>query len=338
MKSSDLKVIAIILSVALLFTIITSNAVSIASVVMLAKGGSGATQQVQQSATGNGGTATTPDASAGTNNGGTATTPDANAGTNNGGTATTPDANAGTNNGGTATTPDANAGTNNGGTATNNGGTANNGAANNGGASGDKQMSKTEILDIYRNAAKQVKSGKAGFSRKTWQKVQSIDLGAASAVVQPIIEKFMTTEEEAEVRTYAAKDAKEKMPVSTFTDGDVKSATVETKGNNYVVTIIMNDEQSPAKGGATGVAAIAGYEILYMEDVKKEITNLGLDVSNESMNYVAFKTVAEITKDGKFVSIRQECDGQLAASIKLGFTINAKGVLQFNVHYTDFKY
>ena len=38
MKNSDMKVIAIILSIALFFTIVTSNAVSIASVVFLAKG------------------------------------------------------------------------------------------------------------------------------------------------------------------------------------------------------------------------------------------------------------------------------------------------------------
>ena len=39
MKNSDMKVIAIILSIALFFTIVTSNVVSIASVVYLAKGG-----------------------------------------------------------------------------------------------------------------------------------------------------------------------------------------------------------------------------------------------------------------------------------------------------------
>ena len=37
MKNSDMKIIAIILSIALFFTIVTSNAVSIASVVFLAK-------------------------------------------------------------------------------------------------------------------------------------------------------------------------------------------------------------------------------------------------------------------------------------------------------------
>ena len=73
MKSSDLKVVAIILSIALFFTIITSNAVSIASVVILAKGGSGATVQTGGTAQGGTvqqGTVTTP-------GGTTSTTPDA---------------------------------------------------------------------------------------------------------------------------------------------------------------------------------------------------------------------------------------------------------------------
>ena len=64
MKSSDLKVVAIILSIALFFTIITSNAVSIASVVILAKGGTGAGVQTVAPGTGDvqqqPGTQTTP--------------------------------------------------------------------------------------------------------------------------------------------------------------------------------------------------------------------------------------------------------------------------------------
>ena len=75
MKSSDLKVVAIILSIALFFTIITSNAVSIASVVILAKGGTGAVQTV---APGTGavqqGTSTTPGGTVSTTPGGTTST------------------------------------------------------------------------------------------------------------------------------------------------------------------------------------------------------------------------------------------------------------------------
>ncbi|MDO4397902.1 MAG: hypothetical protein Q4C21_05775, partial [Oscillospiraceae bacterium] len=60
MKSSDLKVVAIILAIALFFTIVTSNAVSIASVVLLAKGDNGSTI-VDNGNNGNNGGNTKPD-------------------------------------------------------------------------------------------------------------------------------------------------------------------------------------------------------------------------------------------------------------------------------------
>ncbi len=332
MKNSDMKIIAIILAVALFFTIITSNAVSVASVILLAKNGTAATD-APATDEGNGGSASTGSTSTGSASTGSAAT---------GSTGSTGSTATGSTGSTGSTSTDSTAAGNTGSTGSTStdapaAGDADK-PADNAGAAGQAEMSKTQILDLYRNAAKSVRNGKAGFSRKTWQKIQSIDLGAASSLVQPIIEKFMTTEEEATVKTYPAEEAKDKMPVSTFTDGDVQSATVETKGNNYVVTIVMNDEQSPPKDGTVGVAAIAGYEILYMEDVKKEVENLGLDVKNESINYKAFRTVAEITKDGKFVSIRQDCDGDLAATVKVLVDVNAKGVLQFNTHYTDFVY
>ena len=111
MKSSDLKVVAIILSIALFFTIITSNAVSIASVVILAKGGTGTTVVQDGTATTPGGTtSTTPGGTVSTTPGGTtSTTPGGTTSTTPGGTQTTPDAtqpNGGNTN--TQTTPDAN--------------------------------------------------------------------------------------------------------------------------------------------------------------------------------------------------------------------------------------
>ena len=101
MKSSDLKVVAIILSIALFFTIITSNAVSIASVVILAKGGSGTGAGVQTVAPGTGdqqGTQTTP-------GGTTSTTPGDTSSTTPGGTtSTTPGDTTSTTPGGTTST------------------------------------------------------------------------------------------------------------------------------------------------------------------------------------------------------------------------------------------
>ncbi len=331
MKNSDMKIIAIILSIALFFTIVTSNAVSIASVVFLAKG---ETVQNGSSNTTGGSDASTP-----VDNGGSgATTPVDNGGSN----ATTPVDNGGSN----ATTPADNGGSNASTPATNGGSNAstpaNNGSGSNGGATSNNATDKTaELVKQYTDAAKAVKAGKAGFSRKTWQAIQEVNLGSLGDKLLPIIQKFMTTEEEATVKTFTKAEAKDKMPASTFTVADVASATSTAKGNNTVITIILKDEQSPTKDAPTGVAAAAGHEILYMEDVKKEISEnySFIKLSNESMTYKGFKIVAEVTKDGKLVDVMMSCPGYLAATVSVAIvTLNADGILNFYSHYSNFKY
>ena len=98
MKTSELKIIAVILAVALVFTVIASNAVSVASIVFLAKNdiaGAPAEQQQAQPQQQQQGTVTTP-------NGNQSTTPDATQPSGNNGAATTPDANKPADNGATA--------------------------------------------------------------------------------------------------------------------------------------------------------------------------------------------------------------------------------------------
>ncbi len=329
MKNSDMKIIAIILSIALFFTIVTSNAVSIASVVLLALDkGTTTTDAPAANAGTPGSTATGGTVSSGTTGGTTATTPDAgttggtstDAGTTGGSTATTPDA--GSQGGSTATTPDANK------------------PADNGGAAAGAN-DKAAIVKMYTDAAQKVRAGGAGFDRKTWQAIQSVELGSLGDKLLPIIESFMTKEADAAVKTYTKEDAKNKMPKSTFTAADVASATSAPKGANTLVTIIMNDEQSPVKDAPTGVAAAAGYEILYMADVKETIAkDFGfIALTNESMTYKGFKIEAEITKDGKLVDIMMSCPGHLAATVGITvITVDAKGVLEFYSHYNNFKY
>ncbi len=308
MKNSDMKVVAIILAIALFFTIITSNAVSVASVVLLAAdtvmGGddAGTDAPIQQ------GTVVTP----GQTTGGTVT-----GGTTTGGTTT-----GGTTTGGTTT-----------------GGTTTDAPAANGGTSTDAPAAgdKAANVKLYTDAAKKLKSEGSGFDRKTWQAIQSVDLGALSDTLLPIIQKFVKTEDQVDYKTKEAKD----FPASTFTEADVASATAEKKGDNTVVTIIMNDEVTPVKDTPTGVAAAAGYEILYMTDVKDTIAKdySFISLTNESMEYKGFKIVAEITPDGKFVSVEMSCPGHLAATVGVAIvTLDAKGVLEFYSSYKNFTY
>ena len=328
MKNSDMKVIAIILSIALFFTIVTSNAVSIASVVFLAKG------QTATEGTVDAGTATTPDAgTATTPNAGTATTPDA-------GTATTPDATQPAGDAGASTTPDATQPAGDAGTATPDA----NKPADNAPAADNNPIAK-DPLAAYQKATKEINTkGIAGYNKIGWQKPLKIEgLGFLDSVIVPILEKFMTTEDEAEVKVNAkgSDDAKNRMPLSNCSKGMVKSATAEKLSNgNYKVVVVMNDQVNPSYADKDGLGVMS-REFLDYKDVEKTVvedpTVSKIVKSLEGqIEYKAYTITSEMTADGKFVSITHYGIGYIKANIN--GSINATGELEFNAKYTDFKY
>ncbi len=331
MKNSDMKVIAIILSIALFFTIVTSNAVSIASVVFLAKdaattqegtvdasGDNTVTPDASTATTPSGSTATTPDA-------GTATTPDAGTATTpSGSTATTPSGSTATTpSGSTATTPDANK------------------PADNAGETADNNAIMKDPLAAYQKAAMDIhKNGSASYNKIGWQTPLKIEgLGILDGVIVPILESFMTTEDEAEVKvnTKGSDDAKNRMPISNCSKGSVKSATAEKLSNgNYKVVIVMNEQTNPSYADKDGLAVMS-REFLDYKDVEKEAANISVVKSLEGeIKYVDYTITAEMTADGKFVSITHYGIGYIKAN--LNGSINASGELEFNAKYTDFKY
>ena len=319
MKNSDMKVIAIILSIALFFTIVTSNAVSIASVVFLAKDAA----TVQEGSAGTAGDATTPDA-------GTATTPDA-------GTATTPDA-------GTATTPDAGTATPDAGTATPDANKpaddANKPADDANKPAVDNNPIMKDPFAAYSKAANAIHTkGIAGYNKIGWQTPLKIEgLGLLDSVIMPILEGFMTTEDEAEVKVNAkgSDDAKNRMPASNCDKKYIKSATAVKEGNNYKVTIVLVDFTNPSYSDPDGLQLMS-REFLDYADVEKEAKNIAIVKSLEGqIVYKDYTITAIMTADGKFESITHNGIGYIKAN--LNGSINANGELEFNAKYTDFKY
>ncbi len=250
MKNTDMKVIAIILTVALCLTVLTSNVVSIASVVILAKGSTGATVE------------------AGTNAG---TSTDANASAGNAGTQTqTPAGNSGN----TAATqaPSGNTGATqapSGNTGATQAPSGNTGATQAPAATGN--LSKDEALAMYQKAAKDIHdNGTAGYNKIGWQKPLKIEgLGLLDSIIVPILEGFMTTEDEAEVKVNekGSDDAKNRMPISNCTAGAVKSATGEKLANgNYKIVIVLNEQTNPSYADTDGLSAMS-REFLDYKDV-----------------------------------------------------------------------
>ena len=330
MKNSDMKAVAIILAIALFFTIVTSNAVSIASVIMLVKdGGAVATSDggdVQQGGNQQG---TTP-----TNNN---TTPVNNNTSNN----TTPANNNSSNN----TTP-----TNNTNTNTNTDTPANNDQPQGGNdtPAAPANAVDAEAFNFYKAACDDIiNNASAGHTRKEWQDLKSLDLGAASSVLEGVLKGFMTSEADASdtVSEKGSDDAKRRMaPCGASIDNVASASRKELPNGNYEVVIVMKDENTPPKG-SNGIASMA-TGILYMEDVLDTVQNdstvskIVKSLDKGEIIYKAYTITAEMTKDGKFVSIDHVTTGELAAtaSVVLIGQISGGGVLEFHSKWTNFVY
>ncbi len=326
MKSKDLKIIAIILAIALVFTVIVSNAVSVASIVFLAKNdiseASTETQteqtvQQQQSTvtTPSGSTSTTPSGDTGS----TATTPSGDTGS----TATTPAANAGS----TATTPDANT------SADNNSATA-------------ETWDKAKTFNFYKDAAHNMATkGNAGYDKIEWQVLENLQIGSVGSLLQPVIDNFMTTKEEAEVQVQAkgSDEAKNRFPDCTLTDlSKVVSAEKKDLANgNYEITIIMQDEDTPMNEESSFLAKVTS-SVLFWEDIERTINEdvpVVSAINSRTVNYKGYKITAEMTKDGKFVSLGHYATVDIKANAKISvFTLDIGGTLYNNCEYSNFKY
>lgn len=359
MKNSDMKVIAIILSIALFFTIVTSNAVSIASVVMLVKdngtAASGTANEGEQA--GNNGDATVDNSGNGNatvdNSGsGNATADNSTSGSGSdasgsGSGSGSTGSNASGSGSGSGASGSGNASNSNGssnGGSTNNGAANNSGSSNNAGAATGALKNGEETYNFYKKACLDIKNNAvAGFTRKEWQEVKALNLG--NDKLKDLLASFMTSEADAEEKVNAkgSDDAKNRFAPCGAPFDKVKSATCEAAGNDYMITIVMKTEVNPKKG-SNGVASMA-TGILYMEDVENTIATDGAvkilvkGLNKGEITYEDYTIKAKMTKDGKFIDLSHYVEGKIVADVALIVgSIAGDGVLAFNSHWYSFKY
>ncbi len=330
MKKSDMKAIAIILAIGLFFTVFTSNAVSVASVVLLLGNESSASNapadNTNTNPQGNNTIAT---------NGNTAVTP------SNGTANTTADnSNASSNSNTGAASADANK-------------PADNGSQN---ATADNNTNQNSAIDkealkMYQDAAKAIKNNAvAGHSKKTWQAVTEdlhLDqLESLSGRLSEMIESFMTAEADAEVLVSekGSEEAKSRFPASNCTEDSLVSVKKEESGSNYIITIVMKDQLNPGLEDTDGVTVMTN-DLLYIKYVTDTIESNGFvnalvkELTKGDITYKNFTIVATMTKDGKFLEIKQDVDGYIDAAAETLFgEVSGTGAIGFHIRYFDFKY
>ncbi len=207
---------------------------------------------------------------------------------------------------------------------------------------------KENIFNFYKTAANKIaQNGEAGYTKKEWQALSNLNLTGSSMVDNTITKlagNYMTKEADAKDQVCAkgSDDAKNRFPACTLTDlSKVKSATCTVQSNgNYKITIIMVDEDTPKKSG--NFLGKVTNSLLYWEDIDAELKNISVisEYSDIHIIYAGYKIEAEITPDGKFVSLNHlgSVDIKIGHAKVIMNLDNKSGHLDNYCKYTNFKY
>ena len=211
-----------------------------------------------------------------------------------------------------------------------------------------KPSTKDEVLDFYKNAAARIKNNaEASYHKKEYQVVGALNItgiGMVDSAIEKAVAGYVTTEESAEDQfsEKGSDDAKNRFPGFTLTDySKVASAECTEANGNYKITIIMQDEDTPKAG--TFLKEVTDSVLLW-EDIEKEVTTnvkIVSDFNDVHVVYKGYKIEAEITPDGKFVTLDQTAHVDIAigsAKILIATLKNKSGTLDNYMKLWDFQY
>ena len=221
-------------------------------------------------------------------------------------------------------------------------------ASDNTAAPTGKPTTKEEVMDFYKAAVARVRdNAEASYHKKEYQVIGNLNItgiGAVDSAIENVVAGYATTEEEAEDQfsEKGSDDAKRRFPPCTLTDySKVASASCTEANGNYKITIIMQDEDTP-KGG-TFLKEVTDSVLLW-EDIETEVTtNVKIikDFSDVHVIYKGYQIDAEITPDGKFVTLDQHAhvDIQIgSAKILIATLKNKSGTMDNYMKLWDFQY
>ena len=210
-------------------------------------------------------------------------------------------------------------------------------------------LTADEALAMYQKAAKEINEiGVAGYSKKSWQTIENFTSSnaALNSTLKSLMEGFLTTEEDAEVKISekGSEDAKNRMPISDCSKEYISSVTAVPDGDNYVITIVMKDCVNPSYDDNDGLAKMS-KDFLDIKDVENTIKNDSTvssvikKVNQADVTYKGYTIKATMTKDGKLVSIEHYGPADIVTEMNtISGNIGFSGRLNFNAKYYNFKY
>lgn len=183
--------------------------------------------------------------------------------------------------------------------------------------------SKHYIIDFYTKAVNNVKfGGVAGYSTKAWQYIKDEECNIftlCNGSFVKDIKKELVAEGDAKTSTYCIGSREARKYFPNFTLGDyskVKSATCHVNATgNYVISIVMFDSDTTSINNDSFIYKVTDQHVTWKEDVEPVLAKSTRvkNWSGESVITKNFTITAEITPNGKFISLTHAGDAVISA-------------------------
>jgi hypothetical protein len=207
---------------------------------------------------------------------------------------------------------------------------------------------KDEIVAFFAKAVNDIKNnGSASYNKKEYQTMGELNItgiGAVDNAIKGVAGNYFKGEDQvdlqvAEKGTDSSKDKMHGWPLSDTSK--VVSATLNQNGGNYDITIVMQDEDTPHKGGGSHLDAVGS--VLLWEDIDKELQGVSIlkEYNDVHVRYTNYTITATISPDGKLSALRHHTDISIdIGSAKILFaTLKDKHVtLENTMVYSNFVY
>ncbi|MBR6781423.1 MAG: hypothetical protein IKM24_10465 [Clostridia bacterium] len=212
-----------------------------------------------------------------------------------------------------------------------------------------------QILEFYNRAVHAVKvGGSAGYTKTAWQSVDENQkiLDVCNGKFFDHVNTYITSEGEAKGVVYGigTKNARCTFPDFSMNDySKVRSATCTVNpAGNYVMTIVLADSDTTRIDNGSFIFRATDQHITWKEDVEPALASSShiTNWKGENVTTKNFTIIAELTPNGKFLSLTHQADAVLSVEELLTNQLlvipvtynNVSAVVHTKTVYNNFNY
>ena len=188
--------------------------------------------------------------------------------------------------------------------------------------SGNKEMSKAEIINYCNTALNKAKAAKVGYNKKMVREVKGSTDGISPSLIKLVAVNKNTTMKK------GSDNIKDDFPAAGFEwssklrEQDVVNATFKTSGQYYEIRLTLGKEQNPAKSEKSSYGRV--MSVIDAAEAGKMVPG----IKSINMNYHDGYVYAKVdSKTGKLVAAEFSAAADIQADIKIFGSVSVKDIV-----------